>query len=99
MTVIRRWECPTHGPDFGIASGSTTGTRWCQHCRIPASVLVEVEYVPASQLQGAVSALASVTALVDEALDTWTRDLDYHQVREWLERLSAAANIDQPKET
>jgi hypothetical protein len=40
---------------------------WCQHCRVPASKLVEVEYVPRSALAGAVGALADALAAFDLA--------------------------------
>jgi hypothetical protein len=55
MTVIRRKECPVHGPDFGIPTPSTmfAGREWCQHCRLPGNVLHEVEYVCADPLREA----------------------------------------------
>lgn len=58
MTVIRRWECPVHGSDTGM-NYSIEGKLRCGapvvYGATCATALQEVEYVPTSQLRGAVS--------------------------------------------
>lgn len=57
-----RLECPVHGPNFGIVA-PCRGRRdklWCQHCRIPASELRKVTYVPQGVAENLATALASV---------------------------------------
>lgn len=57
MSVIARSECPEHGTDFGLVR-TLHGVKTCGHEVAPyrncRRELVEVEYVPASQLRGAV---------------------------------------------
>lgn len=76
MTVIARWECPEHGDK--LAGSQRTGgaeiKRYCVECHAYIKP-VKVEYVPASQLQGAVDLLRelwadeSVRAAVGEGND------------------------------
>lgn len=51
MTVIARWECPEHGADSG--PGKRCG-RMARPYVLCHREKVKVEYVPASQLAGAV---------------------------------------------
>lgn len=59
-----RWECPKHGANYGTPTESTSsyGKRWYQHCRLPASVLVRVEYVPREDAEALADALAVMVA-------------------------------------
>lgn len=67
MSVITRKECPEHGNDTGLVRTGRGGTT-CGHAisayRNCDKVLVEVEYVPASQLAGAVEDRDALAAYV-----------------------------------
>jgi hypothetical protein len=53
--VIEREECPTHGVDYGNPGIEPGGERRCARPRC-RKTLVRVEYVPRSELAGAVGA-------------------------------------------
>lgn len=62
-----RLECPVHGPNFGIVAPGR-GRRdklWCQHCRIPASELRKVTYVPLDVAENLTTLLAEIDTLLD----------------------------------
>lgn len=67
-TTIERDECPVHGPDFGIVS-VVQGVEYCGRCRIPASTLVTVEYVLASELERLRAEVEQLREALEEIVD------------------------------
>lgn len=78
---IIRLECPIHGADTGIVS-MVQGVTYCQHCRIPASKLVEVRYVPADLVVAAV--FDALSCMDPETAKRWRADASYKRLAEAL---------------